>query len=91
MLKRFKSALLNAVGANEQNLPYPIDFDDDLVPKYNNSDFNQEIENKPYSRPSFLGLTAEETQVRALEYGAYYSETPLLLTISNEFNFIYNW
>ena len=65
MLKRFKSALLNAVGANEQNLPYPIDFDDDLVPKYNNSEFSQEIENKPYSRPSFLGLTAEETQVSA--------------------------
>jgi len=37
--------------------------DNDMMTDYINSNYVVEVENKPYSRPSFLGLTAEETQV----------------------------
>ncbi|XP_076642145.1 protein phosphatase 1H [Halictus rubicundus] len=65
MLNRFKSAFMNAVGASELGLQYPNDSDNDAITDYINSNFTTEVENKPYSRPSFLGLTAEETQVSA--------------------------
>lgn len=63
MLNRFKSVLMNAVGVTELDLQYPNDSNNDLMIDYVNSNFAVEVENKPYSRPSFLGLTAEETQV----------------------------
>jgi len=63
MLNRFKSVLMNAVGASELGLQYPNDIDNDVISDYINSNYVVEVENKPYSRPSFLGLTAEETQV----------------------------
>ncbi|XP_035720844.1 protein phosphatase 1H-like [Vespa mandarinia] len=65
MLNRFKSVLMNAVGVSELDLQYPNDSNNDLMIDYVNSNFAVEVENKPYSRPSFLGLTAEETQVSA--------------------------
>ena len=64
MLSRFKSVLMNAVGATELGLQYPNDSDSDAVTDYINSNLTIEVETKPYSRPSFLGLTNEETQVR---------------------------
>lgn len=63
MLSRFKSALMNAVGANELGLQYPNDSDNDVMNDYIDSNDITEVEKKPYSRPSFLGLTTEETQV----------------------------
>lgn len=63
MLNRFKSVLMNAVGVSELDLQYPNDSNNDVMIDYVNSNFTVEVENKPYSRPSFLGLTAEETQV----------------------------
>ncbi|XP_034948573.1 protein phosphatase 1H isoform X2 [Chelonus insularis] len=58
MLNRFKSALINVVGGSELGLQYN-----------NESEYVNhipvDVEAKPYSRPSFLGLTAEETQVSA--------------------------
>ncbi|XP_053977895.1 protein phosphatase 1H isoform X2 [Hylaeus volcanicus] len=65
MLNRFKSALMNAVGATELGLQYPNDSDNDALTDYINSNFIAKVENKPYSRPSFLGLTTEETEVSA--------------------------
>ncbi|XP_076176114.1 protein phosphatase 1H-like [Ptiloglossa arizonensis] len=65
MLNRFKSVLMNVVGATELGLQYPNDSDNNVVTDYINSNFIVEIENKPYSRPRFLGLTTEETQVSA--------------------------
>jgi len=67
MLNRFKSVLMNAVGASELGLQYPNDVDNDMMSDYINSNYVVEVENKPYSRPSFLGLTAEETQVGYFE------------------------
>ncbi|XP_074105887.1 protein phosphatase 1H [Cotesia typhae] len=64
MLNRFKSALMNAVGGTELGLQYNHDSDGELPKDYVNSNV-VEIEAKPYSRPSFLGLTTEETQVSA--------------------------
>lgn len=63
MLNRLKSALLNAVGGSELGLQYPADADNETVTDYINANVTAEVENKPYSRPSFLGLTTEETQV----------------------------
>lgn len=63
MLNRFKSVLMSAVGASELGLQYPNDSDNDMMTDYINSNYVMEVENKPYSRPSFLGLTTEETQV----------------------------
>lgn len=63
MLNRFKSVLMSAVGASELSLQYSNDSDNDMMTDYINSNYVVEVENKPYSRPSFLGLTAEETQV----------------------------
>lgn len=54
---------MSAVGASELGLQYPNDSDNDMMTDYINSNYIVEVENKPYSRPSFLGLTAEETQV----------------------------
>ncbi|EFN76404.1 protein phosphatase 1H [Harpegnathos saltator] len=65
MLNRFKSVLMSAVGASELGLQYPNDSDNDVMTDYINSNYVVEVENKPYSRPSFLGLTTEETQVSA--------------------------
>ncbi|KAG5307563.1 PPM1J phosphatase, partial [Pseudoatta argentina] len=65
MLNRFKSVLMSAVGASELGLQYHNDSDNDMMTDYINSNYVVEVENKPYSRPSFLGLTAEETQVSA--------------------------
>ncbi|XP_014486766.1 PREDICTED: protein phosphatase 1H [Dinoponera quadriceps] len=65
MLNRFKSVLMSAVGASELGLQYPNDSDKDMMTDYINSNYVVEVENKPYSRPSFLGLTSEETQVSA--------------------------
>ncbi|XP_066589811.1 protein phosphatase 1H [Prorops nasuta] len=65
MLNRFKSALMNAVGASELGLQYSNDSDNDFTSETVNSSYMIEIENKPYSRPNFLGLTMEETQVSA--------------------------
>lgn len=65
MLSRFKSAFMNAVGGNELGLQYPTDSDTETAVDYINANIITEIENKPYSRPSFLGLTTEETQVSA--------------------------
>lgn len=65
MLNRFKSVLMSAVGASELSLQYSNDSDNDMMTDYVNSNYVVEVENKPYSRPSFLGLTAEETQVCA--------------------------
>ncbi|XP_043461976.1 protein phosphatase 1H [Leptopilina heterotoma] len=65
MLSRFKSALMNAVGASELGLQYPHDSDSDAVADYINSNLVLEVECKPYSRPSFLGLTNDEIQVSA--------------------------
>ncbi|KAG7206238.1 hypothetical protein KM043_003630 [Ampulex compressa] len=56
---------MNAVGASELGLQYPADWDSDTVADHINFNVPVEVENKPYSRPSFLGLTAEETQVSA--------------------------
>lgn len=75
MLNRFKSVLMNAVGSSELGLQYPNDSDNDAVTDYINSNFIVEIENKPYSRPSFLGLTTEETQVCTFIYNNYYGNT----------------
>ena len=63
MFGRLKSALMNAVGTSELGLQYPNDSDSDAVTDYINSNLTIEVETKPYSRPSFLGLTSEETQV----------------------------
>lgn len=61
MLNRFKSALKNVVSASELGLQYPENSDNGS--DYINSNYGVEVEAKPYSRPSFLGLTAEETLV----------------------------
>lgn len=61
MLSRFKSVLMNAVGASELGLQYNHDSDNENGSNYVSS--NVVIEAKPYSRPSFLGLTNEEMQV----------------------------
>ncbi|XP_011308429.1 protein phosphatase 1H [Fopius arisanus] len=63
MFNRFKSALINAVSGNELGLQYHNDSENEIASDYVNS--NVEIEAKPYSRPCFLGLTNEETQVSA--------------------------
>ena len=63
MLNRVKSVLMNAMGGSELGLQYPTDSDNETVTDYLNSNITAEVENKPYSRPSFLGLTTEETQV----------------------------
>lgn len=63
MLNRVKSVLMNVVGGSELGLQYPTDSDNEAVTDYLNLNIVAEIENKPYSRPSFLGLTTEETQV----------------------------
>lgn len=63
MLNRVKSVLMNAMGGSELGLQYPTDSDNEAVTDYFNSNIAAEVENKPYSRPSFLGLTTEETQV----------------------------
>lgn len=64
MLNRVKSVLMNVVGGSELGLQYPTDSDNETVTDYLNLNIVTEVENKPYSRPSFLGLTTEETQVR---------------------------
>lgn len=64
MLGRFKSALMNAVGASELGLHYSNDSDNESVTDLINSNLPIAVETKPYSRPSFLGLTNEETQVK---------------------------
>lgn len=66
MLGRFKSALLNAVSTSELGLQYSNDTDNESVTDLINSNLPITVETKPYSRPSFLGLTTEETQVRFL-------------------------
>lgn len=63
MLNRVKSVLMNVVGGSELGLQYPTDSDNEGVTDYLNLNIVAEVENKPYSRPSFLGLTTEETQV----------------------------
>ena len=63
MLGRFKSALMSAVGASELGMQYPNDSDNESVTDLINSNLPITVESKPYSRPSFLGLTNEETQV----------------------------
>lgn len=63
MLNRVKSVLMNVVGGSELGLQYPTDSDNEAVTDYLNLNIVAEVENKPYSRPSFLGLTTEETQV----------------------------
>ncbi|XP_043279888.1 protein phosphatase 1H [Venturia canescens] len=63
MLNRFKSVLMNAVGASELSLQYNHDSNNENASNYVSS--NVVIEAKPYSRPSFLGLTNEEMQVSA--------------------------
>ncbi|XP_046745962.1 protein phosphatase 1H isoform X1 [Diprion similis] len=65
MFNRFKSALLTAVGASELGLEYPTESDSEIGTDFLNSNLVFEVETKPYSRPSFLGLTNEETQVSA--------------------------
>lgn len=65
MLNRVKSVLMNVVGGSELGLQYPTDSDNETVTDYLNLNIVAEVENKPYSRPSFLGLTSEETQVSA--------------------------
>ncbi|XP_015609580.1 protein phosphatase 1H [Cephus cinctus] len=69
MLNRFKTVLMNAVGASELGtselgIEYPVT-DGDVDIDYINANAALEIETMPYSRPSFLGLTSEETQVSA--------------------------
>jgi len=61
MLSCFKS-VLNAIGANKLGLQYSNDVDNVML-DYINSNYVVEVENKCYSCPNFLGLTAEETQV----------------------------
>ena len=63
MLNRFKSALMNAVGASELGLPYSLENNSETESDYMNSNLIFDVEDKPYSRPNFLGLTTEETQV----------------------------
>lgn len=63
MLNRVRSVLMNVVGGSELGLQYPTDSDNEAVTDYLNLNIVAEVENKPYSRPSFLGLTTEETQV----------------------------
>lgn len=63
MLSRFKSALMSTVGVSELGLQYPHDSESDAVTDYINSNLVLEVECKPYSRPSFLGLTNDEIQV----------------------------
>lgn len=87
MLNRFKSALLNVVGGSELGIQYPNDSDNETLTDYLNSNICAEIENKPYSRPSFLGLTTEETQVCALNY--HYQYYDIEITIWNS-DYLYN-
>ena len=63
MFSRFKNALMSAVGGTEVSLHYTNDTDNELDTDVINSNVPITIETKPYSRPSFLGLTNEETQV----------------------------
>lgn len=63
MLGRFKTAFMSAVGTSELGLQYPQDPDNESVTDLINSNLPISVERKPYSRPSFLGLTSEETQV----------------------------
>ncbi|XP_058806377.1 protein phosphatase 1H [Phymastichus coffea] len=65
MFGKFKTALMSAVGASELGLQYPNDLDNESVTDLINSNLPITVETKPYSRPSFLGLTNEETQVSA--------------------------
>ncbi|XP_012280288.1 protein phosphatase 1H [Orussus abietinus] len=65
MLNRFRSVFLNAVGATDLGLEYSVESDNETVADYINSNVLLQVEAKPYSRPSFLGLTNEETQVSA--------------------------
>lgn len=60
MLNRFKSAFINAVNGSELGLQDSNHLENEVSVDYNNV---IEVEAKPYSRPSFLGLTQEETQV----------------------------
>lgn len=63
MFNRFKSALLTAVGASELGLEYPTESDNEIGTDFLNANPSSEVEAQPYSRPSFLGLTDEETEV----------------------------
>ncbi|XP_011494138.1 PREDICTED: protein phosphatase 1H [Ceratosolen solmsi marchali] len=65
MFGRFKYALMSAVGGSELGLQYNNESDNETVTDVINSNIPITIETKPYSRPSFLGLTNEETQVSA--------------------------
>lgn len=89
MLNRFKSVLMSAVGASELGLQYPNDSDNDVMTDYINSNYVMEVENKPYSRPSFLGLTAEETQVCL--NSDYISFTELIYNIFSNGDINYNY
>ncbi|XP_017754700.1 PREDICTED: protein phosphatase 1H [Eufriesea mexicana] len=65
MLNRFKSVIMNVMGGSELGLQYPTnDTDNETSSDYLNSNV-VDVEDKPYSRPSFLGLTTEETIVSA--------------------------
>lgn len=70
MLSRFKSALMNAVSSNNDLvLQHNNDYNIGIIPDYGNANNGATatscvlLEAKPYSRPIFLGLTNEETQV----------------------------
>ncbi|KAK0080941.1 hypothetical protein PV325_013065 [Microctonus aethiopoides] len=72
MLSRFKSALMNAVSSNNDLvLQHNNDYNIGIIPDYGNANNAATttscvlLEAKPYSRPIFLGLTNEETQVSA--------------------------
>ncbi|XP_014204225.1 protein phosphatase 1H [Copidosoma floridanum] len=65
MLGRFKTALMSAVSTSEYGLQYANDVDNESVTDLINSNLPIAVETKPYSRPSFLGLTTDETQVSA--------------------------
>lgn len=64
MFGKFKTAFMSAVGASELGLQYPNDSENESVTDLINSNLPITVETKPYSRPSFLGLTNEETQVQ---------------------------
>lgn len=60
---------MNAMSGSELGLQYSTDTDNETSSDYLNSNV-VDVEDKPYSRPSFLGLTTEETIVN--KYNCYY-------------------
>lgn len=65
MFGRFKSVFMNVVGPNELDGQNSTS-ENNVITEYTSS-LDIRVKDHPYSRPNFLGLTTEETQVNVCE------------------------